>query len=261
MHENELVSLASQITRSYSMNKTGLYQGHLLVSSWGGKLSERFNTVLKGTHLNWKGVSFVEGDFVEAGKVAWGIMNGPTAGKACPALGGEEMTSVEETGEKSAVEVDDQAITEPQVATEFSIDSVVYLSADSPFTLDKLEPNTSYVVGGLVDRNREKNLCQRRAEEKGIRTAKLPIGEYMQMASRRVLATNHVVEIMSQWLETGDWAKAFMEVIPKRKGGQLKTAEEDDDGAGEAEGNGDDEAANAQHAGGEHANGTTNTEA
>lgn len=84
------------------------------------------------------------------------------------------------------------------------------------------------MIGGLVDRNREKNLCQRRAEERGIRTAKLPIGEYLQMSSRKVLATNHVVEIMSKWLETGDWAQAFMAVIPKRKGGELKGGEADD---------------------------------
>ena len=42
------------------------------------------------------------------------------------------------------------------------------------------------------------------------------------MQSRQVLATNHVVEIMLRWLETGSWADAFMAVMPKRKGGTLK---------------------------------------
>ncbi|PSR97769.1 guanine-1-methyltransferase-domain-containing protein [Coniella lustricola] len=230
MHDNELLSLSGQITRSYSMNKTGLYQAHLVMSSWGGKLKERFDTVLI-THKNWKGVSFVEGDFIEAGEVAWNIMHGPKGGRLCEALEGGKPTIAAIEGPEKPAEADGGAIpettsdsTEPSapVTPAFSTDSVVYLSADSPFTLDKLEPNTSYVIGGIVDRNREKNLCQKRAEEKGIRTAKLPIGEYMQMASRRVLATNHVVEIMSKWLETGDWGEAFMAVIPKRKGGQLK---------------------------------------
>lgn len=209
MREGELISLSSQITRSYAMNKTGLYHGHLLISSWGGKLKERFETKLNNTQKNWKGVSYVEQDFVEAGREAWKIMKGLKGGQMCAALGTPE-----------------QAPTEEQ---DFTPSSVVYLSADSPETLEKLEPYTSYVIGGLVDRNREKNLCQNRAVQKGIRTAKLPIGEYMQLASRKVLATNHVVEIMSKWLETGDWGKAFAEVIPKRKGGRLKGEEEDDE--------------------------------
>lgn len=241
MQDNELVSLGSQITRSYSMNKQGDYQAHIIISSWGGKLKERFETVLKNTHKNWRGVSFVQDDFVEAGKVAWDIMHGPQGGKLCPALGGDEQDRQQQSDDLAADEegeADKEAARDPAEETstlekpvpEFTTDSVIYLSADSPNTLDKLEPNTSYVIGGLVDRNREKLLCQRRAEEKNIRTAKLPIGEYLQMASRQVLATNHVVEIMCKWLETGDWGKAFMEVIPRRKGGQLRgEGEEEED--------------------------------
>jgi tRNA (guanine9-N1)-methyltransferase len=44
----------------------------------------------------------------------------------------------------------------------------------------------------------------------------------MVMQSRVVLTTNHVVEIMLKWLEYENWGEAFMSVIPKRKGGQLK---------------------------------------
>ncbi|ROW15579.1 hypothetical protein VPNG_02104 [Cytospora leucostoma] len=254
MHENEIVSLGSQVTRSYSMNRQGDYQTHILISSWGGKLKQRFETVLKNAHKSWKGMSFVEGDFVEAGKVAWDIMHGPRGGTTCPALGGEENDGEQQQpddaaadeGEAAGQEAAQQGAADAAKETsspdkpipEFTTDSIIYLSADSPHTLDKLEPNTSYVIGGLVDRNREKLLCQRRAEGKNIRTAKLPIGEYMQMASRQVLATNHVVEIMSKWLETGDWGKAFMEVIPKRKGGRLRSEdadEQDEEDASEKE--------------------------
>ena len=66
-----------------------------------------------------------------------------------------------------------------------------------------------------------------------MKTAKLPIGDYMKMTSRFVLATNHVAEIMLRWLEVGEWGKAFLEVIPKRKGGILKgKAEEEDEQSG-----------------------------
>ena len=45
----------------------------------------------------------------------------------------------------------------------------------------------------------------------------------MQMAGRFILATNHVSDIMVRWLELGDWGEAFERVIPKRKGGILKS--------------------------------------
>ncbi|TVY87019.1 tRNA (guanine(9)-N1)-methyltransferase [Lachnellula willkommii] len=99
---------------------------------------------------------------------------------------------------------------------------IVYLTSDSPDTLTTLSPNTSYIIGGIVDKNRHKGLCYKRACELGIPTAKLPIGEYMTMQSRSVLAINHVVEIMLKWLETGDWGEAFLRVIPKRKEARLK---------------------------------------
>lgn len=100
--------------------------------------------------------------------------------------------------------------------------SVVYLSSDSENTLETLSPYTTYIIGGLVDKNRYKGICYKRACERGIATAKLPIGEYMSMQSRTVLTTNHVAEIMIRWLETGDWGKAFLQVIPKRKEAKLK---------------------------------------
>lgn len=222
MRDSELVSLAGQVVRSYSQNRQGVYRGHIAISSFGGKLKERFETVLKNTHKGWQGVVFVEGDFVAAGKQLHGLMRGPKGGKLCPSLGGESKDGDEVEEKPEAESAPAQGVPESTPSEE----SIVYLSADSPHTLDKLEPYTSYVIGGLVDRNREKGLCQRRAEERGIKTAKLPIGDYMQMASRQVLTTNHVVEIMSKWLETGDWGEAFMAVIPERKGGKLKDGDD-----------------------------------
>ena len=99
---------------------------------------------------------------------------------------------------------------------------IVYLTSDSPHTLDRLKPYSTYIIGGLVDKNRHKGICYKTACDKGIRTAKLPIAEYMEMQSRFVLATNHVVEIMIRWLECADWGESFMKVMPKRKGGNLK---------------------------------------
>jgi tRNA (guanine9-N1)-methyltransferase len=136
---------------------------------------------------------------------------------------GGELIDVLKSGEKAVEGKGGQTSAVPEPQMEEGVDrSVVYLTSESPYTLDRLEPHTSYVIGGIVDRNREKGLCYKRAVEKKVRTAKLPIGEYMAMQSRFVLTTNQVVEIMAKWLECGDWGQAFLNVIPQRKGGVLK---------------------------------------
>lgn len=61
------------------------------------------------------------------------------------------------------------------------------------------------------------NLCNDKAASQGIKTAQLPIGDYIRLASRKVLTVNQVVEIMVKWLDCRDWEKAFMEIIPERK--------------------------------------------
>lgn len=229
MREQELVSLSSQLVRSYAMNRKAKYHASLHFSSWKGKLKERFETVLKNSHHNWKNVGFHEGDFKEAAKQAGEQMAGPH--------GGELLDLIKPNAGEAGVEAEPEG--------EHIDRSVVYLTSESPYTLDRLEANTSYVIGGIVDKNREKGLCYNRAKEFKVRTAKLPIGEYMAMQSRYVLTTNQVVEIMAKWIECGDWGQAFMEVIPKRKGGMLKgndpqgsatedgRGEEGDDGAEE----------------------------
>jgi tRNA (guanine9-N1)-methyltransferase len=112
---------------------------------------------------------------------------------------------------------------------------VIYLSSESDNTINELRPYGIYVIGGLVDRNRHKGICYKRAMDREVMTAKLPIGEFLQMNSRYVLATNHVNEIMLKWLEVGDWGDAFMKVIPKRKGGALKTQSMNGDGVEKAD--------------------------
>ncbi|KAJ8109254.1 hypothetical protein OPT61_g7599 [Boeremia exigua] len=210
MFDAELKSLGLQITRCYSDNRKAKYRTHLAVSSWGGQMKERFEGILGNQHTSWKGFKFFEEDFVEVSKKSREWMTGPKGGVVAGAMNAaENAEEVQEENKPSDEEGE-----------------IIYLSSESDNTLTTLKPNSTYIIGGLVDKNRHKGVCHKRAVERGIKTAKLPIGEFLEMKSRQVLVTNHVLEIMLKWLELGDWGKAFMAVLPERKGAKLKEKSE-----------------------------------
>ncbi|KAF1843707.1 uncharacterized protein K460DRAFT_368563 [Cucurbitaria berberidis CBS 394.84] len=215
MFDHELKSLGLQITRSYSDNRKAKFRAHLALSSFGGKMKERFDGILAQQYTHWKGFRFSEEDFVAVAQTSKEWMTGPKGGEIAGAL-----KPSEEDGASGEEEKTDKTIEEGEI---------VYLSAESDNVLTHLKPNSTYIIGGLVDKNRHKGICHKRAVERGIKTAKLPIGEFLEMNSRQVLVTNHVLEIMLKWMESGDWGKAFMEVIPKRKGGKLKDGGDDEE--------------------------------
>ena len=216
MRDPERKSLAAQVTRSYSDNRKAPYKSHLAVCSFGGHLRERFDNVL--THYKgWRGVNFLGCDFVEAAEQAKEWMTDSQHGGTMAGVFSKFDSST--YGAESKSKLQNEAET-------------IYLTSESDYTLTELKPYSTYIIGGLVDKNREKGICYKRATQRGIKTARLPIGEFMDMQSRKVLATNHVNEIMLRWLECGDWGEAFMRVIPKRKGGKLKGTA----GEGDAEG-------------------------
>jgi tRNA (guanine9-N1)-methyltransferase len=96
-------------------------------------------------------------------------------------------------------------------------DKLVYLTAESENEIRELDKDRIYVVGGIVDKNRHKGLCYKRAVEHGIETARLPIGEYIKLRRSNVMCTNHVVEMLVRWQDTKDWQQAFESVVPERK--------------------------------------------
>lgn len=94
-------------------------------------------------------------------------------------------------------------------------DKIVYLSPDSPNILETLNPEHIYIIGGIADVHIQKGMTLGKAERLGIQTACLPVKRYTQ-ASRTVLNINHVIEIMTNVAETGDWAAAFAKSMPTR---------------------------------------------
>jgi tRNA (guanine9-N1)-methyltransferase len=226
MFDHELKSLGLQITRCYSDNRKAQYRTHLALSSFGGKMKERFDGILAQQYTSWKGFRFFEEDFVAVAEKSKEWMTGAEGGKVAGAM----VQDKEENGQTL------------EDATEEG--EIIYLSSESDNVLTHLKPNSTYIIGGLVDKNRHKGICHKRAVARGIKTAKLPIKEYLEMRDRQVLVTNHVLEILLKWMEFGDWGKAFMEVMPKRKGGKLREDGGDDEASevgGEEDGEKQDE--------------------
>lgn len=212
MRDKERISLSSQITRCYSDNRGSPYRAHLTLASFGGNLKERYDGVLEGVYKLWKPFRTFSEKFAEVAEMAKTWMSDPKdnylVGPGFAKYADQDQEKLKAEGE------------------------IIYLSSEGDEDLTELKPYSTYIIGGLVDKNREKGICHKRAVAVGIKTKRLPIGKFMDMSSRKVLATNHVNEIMVRWLECGDWGEAFMKVIPKRKGGTLKgggDGDEDED--------------------------------
>lgn len=111
----------------------------LVFSSLGGRTKEHLESAGQGTYKRWKAVEWWE----ESYERIW-------------------TTAIESrcTGAEAK-------------------SKVVYLTADSDVEISELQTGETYIIGGIVDHNRYKNLCLDKARTQGIRTAKLPIGTYL----------------------------------------------------------------------------------
>ncbi|XP_022192816.2 tRNA methyltransferase 10 homolog A [Nilaparvata lugens] len=123
----------------------------------------------------------------------------------------------------------------------FDKPNLVYLTSDSPNILYDLDETKTYVIGGLVDHNRHKLMCYRRATEQSLAHARLPITEMLQMSTRKVLAINHVFEILLEVSTGKSWKDAFLAVIPLRKGAKAKEeGQKKEEGGGRGEQGGEE---------------------
>lgn len=78
----------------------------------------------------------------------------------------------------------------------FEAERLVYLTSDSDTVLSDLSADDVYVIGGLVDHNHHKGLTLARAGERKLRTARLPLGEHVQLKTRTVLTIVHGEKIV-----------------------------------------------------------------
>ncbi|XP_054912490.1 RNA (guanine-9-)-methyltransferase domain-containing protein 2 [Poeciliopsis prolifica] len=132
-------------------------------------------------------------------------------------LGGQLKQSMDEK-DKGWVNWKDITIKAEHYSEVVAKDELVYLTSDSPNVVEELDQKKAYVIGGLVDHNHHKGISYERAKELGISHAQLPLSSFVKMNSRKVLAVNHVFEIILAYLEKGSWQEAFFTVLPQRKG-------------------------------------------
>ncbi|XP_047437748.1 tRNA methyltransferase 10 homolog B [Mugil cephalus] len=115
-------------------------------------------------------------------------------------------------------------ITEESCLDLFPPESVVYLTPDAEEALETIEADRVYVLGGLVDESIQKKLSFSRARELSVRTARLPIDEYMMKKNNaknfhsKILAVNQVFDILLTFCVTGSWTDAFQMWFPPGKG-------------------------------------------
>merc|ERR1719272_810936 len=86
---------------------------------------------------------------------------------------------------------------------------VIYLSPDAEEVLEGIQENAVYVVGGLVDRNRQPNASITRAVELGVTARRLPIAEHAQVSRTDFFTISDVLKILSQFALCGDWNTVF----------------------------------------------------
>ncbi|KAI0722475.1 guanine-1-methyltransferase-domain-containing protein [Earliella scabrosa] len=209
MTENEVKSLTSQLAYTYNANRKAARPfSSLLFTSLNGRTKTRMDSQNNAAYKRWAGAEWWEVGYERLWE-------------------GKEADVAQDEGE---VEIEDGSKVEGENGGEPSRrprkrqpsraerETVVYLTADSEEELTELKEGETYIIGGIVDHNRYKNLCLDKSKEHHIRSARLPIGTYLaEMRTRKVLTVNQTFEILLKWVETRDWEQALYAVMPKRK--------------------------------------------
>lgn len=117
----------------------------------------------------------------------------------------------------------------------FDKSNIIYLTSDSPNVLENLDYDKVYVIGALVDHNRLKNICYERAVKADVGHARLPLDSYFKFKTRKVLTIDQVYSIFLRVTEGRTWIEAVMDIVPKRKGIELKNDSENNSNCEESE--------------------------
>ncbi|KAL0950160.1 hypothetical protein HGRIS_010154 [Hohenbuehelia grisea] len=280
MIDKEIISLSSQLAYSYSVNRQAGFPFHLVFSSLTGRLYDRLESVgdagykrwshtewwTDGYERLWSAVPAPDSDRrvprdMQAEAATSASAAPPELDPTAEHVGTADLASTStapvtdvdasasRASELEASPADADAppisddVSKPAESSDALRNSVVYLTADSEYELLELKEDETYIIGGICDHNRYKNLCLEKATATGVRHARLPIGRYLaQLPTRKVLTVNQVVEILARWVETRDWEQALHAVVPKRKFNATGKKGKGAAGADADEGDGDEDA-------------------
>ncbi|XP_074251166.1 tRNA methyltransferase 10 homolog B isoform X5 [Saimiri boliviensis] len=114
-------------------------------------------------------------------------------------------------------------ITEEDCFSLFPLETLVYLTPDSEHALEDVDLNKVYILGGLVDESIQKKVTFQKAQEYCVKTARLPIQEYMV---RNHNGKNYHSEILAINQETHSWPEALKKGVSSGKGYILRNSVE-----------------------------------
>ncbi|KAG8763587.1 tRNA (guanine(9)-N(1))-methyltransferase [Ceratobasidium sp. 423] len=254
MSEKEVGSLCSQLAYTYaSHRRTRTPFSNLLFTGLNGRSRKQLDDTNDASYRRWKYTEWWEGDIDGLWNPPPTLTQEPP--KSLPHIAEEPVETPDIQPEQAPTELEpktapgpDQATSSeptiagpeatsppvpsarlkqrraakpdptPQVRSACPRESVVYLTADAEDEILELKEGETYVIGGIVDRNRYKNLCANKAQDLNVRSARLPIGRYLaDMPTRKVLTVNQVFDILVHWVTTRNWEEAMQKVMPKRK--------------------------------------------
>jgi tRNA (guanine9-N1)-methyltransferase len=115
-----------------------------------------------------------------------------------------------------------------------NLDNLCYLSPDSEQVLERLDFKKVYIIGGLVDETVTKKVTFTKSNDLKLNCYRLPIEKYMVRRSNetdkkynynKILALNHVLDILLNLTVTNDWKDALARCVPARKGFYVQDTE------------------------------------
>ena len=180
--ENGLKSLMKQVIHAYAVNRKFSRPSHLYLTGVGPYLYER---LMKLGADHWLAATIIKDD---------------------------DYITVPNFQTDSVVNGDSDSVDKKK--------QLVYLTSDAEETIEELDSNCAYIIGGIVDRNSLKGITLKKAEEQNIRTVKLPIRDHLHLTKTHVLTVNHCVELLlhkGSGASSVHWKEALETVLPVRK--------------------------------------------
>lgn len=83
----------------------------------------------------------------------------------------------------------------------FDTSKIVFLSPDATDVITDIDPDLTYVIGGIIDRTVKKAITLGEAERLGARAMRLPLQEHTPGLSTHILNVDHVFRILLDYIQ------------------------------------------------------------